>query len=384
MQELNFNLYNVIIATGIVHGFLFCAFVLAKKKFRTSLHVFLALTLASLAFSNLQYWFQDTRLSTTWPVLSSIYVQIELLIGPCFYFFVKSYLQKEVSSRELLLLLSPFTIGTFVQVYYNFNSFDGDIPHNINLILEYGTILMNLALAILIFYHIFKYERSNKYYELKKVIINTKWLKITLIIAIVLCFIWAISTNILRGYSSNPYGHYYSLWLGMTGLIYWMAYAGIFYSNIFKEQKVIRRSYAIVEETSTPSMAKQEDFTYQPQRKKKLNQDLYYKIELLVEQHKLYTNPQISLDLIAKKFSISPNYLSQLINNHSGQSFSDFINSKRIVLAKQFLVNPEFNKYTIHSIALETGFHSKSSFYSAFRKITGQTPTQFRACKKSV
>lgn len=384
MPVLNFNLYNILIATGIAHGFLFCTFVLAKKKYRTKLHIFLAFTLAALAFSNMQYWFRDTLLNEKWPFLTVIYIQIELLIGPLFYLFVNSYLQKKVSTKEIVLLLSPFIIATALQLYYSFNGVDGNIPSIVNIVLEYTTIFINLTVAILIFYNIYSYEKSHKTYSIKNVTINTKWLKTTLIFAIALCILWAAGTNVLRGLSTYQYGHYYPLWLAITVIIYWMAYAGVFYSNIFKEQKAIRKSYvsedAIVAEIPIPEVKLENSQI----PKKKLNDDLFNQIERLIEKQKLYTNPKVSLELVANKVAISPNYLSQLINNHSDQSFTHFINSKRVTLAKEFLVNPDFDKYTIQSVALETGFHSKSSFYTAFKKITNQTPTQYKSAQNAV
>ena len=59
-------------------------------------------------------------------------------------------------------------------------------------------------------------------------------------------------------------------------------------------------------------------------------------------------------------------------------SFPDYLNSFRIEEAKSYLKNPEFSKYTIVSIGLEAGFNSKSSFYSVFKKTTGETPAAFK------
>lgn len=354
-------------------------FCISKKKYRTKLHIFLALTLAALAFSNIQYWFRDTLLNEKWPFLTVIYIQVELLIGPLFYLFVNSYLQKKVSIKEVVLLLLPFIIATVLQLYYTFNGADGNIPSIINIVLEYTTILINVSVAILIFYNIYSYEKRYKTYSIKNVTINTKWLKTTLIFAISLCVLWAAGTNVLRGISTYNYGHYYPLWLAITVIIYWMAYAGVFYSNIFKEQIAIRKSYVNEDTVDAEILVTEtalEDETSLP--KKKLNDDLFNQIERLIEKQKLYTNPKVSLELIANKVEISPNYLSQLINNHSDQNFTNFINNKRIALAKEFLINTEFDKYTIQSVALETGFNSKSSFYASFKKITNQTPTQYK------
>ena len=63
------------------------------------------------------------------------------------------------------------------------------------------------------------------------------------------------------------------------------------------------------------------------------------------------------------------------------QNFFDFINGYRIKEAKRLLVDPKGELLTILAIAEEVGFNSKSSFNTAFKKITGMTPTEY---KKSV
>jgi len=67
-----------------------------------------------------------------------------------------------------------------------------------------------------------------------------------------------------------------------------------------------------------------------------------------------------------------------LVNQFSEKNFSDYINSLRVDEAKKLLKNADFEAYTIVAIGLECGFNSKSTFYTAFKKFTGQTPTAYR------
>lgn len=111
----------------------------------------------------------------------------------------------------------------------------------------------------------------------------------------------------------------------------------------------------------------------------------YYKqLCLLLENEKIYQNPELSLTVIAEQLNISGPYLSQLVNKLSNNNFSDFINSYRIRDAAYMLLDSDFASYTNVAIGLEAGFNSKSAFYSSFKKHTGLTPSQYREKRRLV
>ncbi len=95
-----------------------------------------------------------------------------------------------------------------------------------------------------------------------------------------------------------------------------------------------------------------------------------------------YLSPDISLHSIATFFDISKGYLSQLINVHAEKSFNDYINEFRVEASQKMLLDKQYDNYTIESIGLECGFTSKSNFYKAFKKKSGQTPNQYKKLKK--
>ncbi len=104
---------------------------------------------------------------------------------------------------------------------------------------------------------------------------------------------------------------------------------------------------------------------------------LFKDIEQYIHVEKLYLDPTISLHTIADKFNISRSYMSKLINQNSKCNFNDLINNLRIEAVKKMLLDVSFNQYTIHAISLEAGFKTKASFYRAFKKFTGTTPTTY-------
>ena len=105
-----------------------------------------------------------------------------------------------------------------------------------------------------------------------------------------------------------------------------------------------------------------------------------YLTELLdiMDQEELYLVPGLKLPHLANRLSISTNHLSQIINNQLEINFYEFVNRYRIRKAQQLLDSPTTANNKILNIAMETGFNSKSSFNSAFKKITGKTPREYR------
>jgi AraC-like DNA-binding protein len=97
-----------------------------------------------------------------------------------------------------------------------------------------------------------------------------------------------------------------------------------------------------------------------------------------MEQEKRYHNNKLTLKQLATDLNISINHLSQVINSAFGVNFFEFINRYRIGEAKRLLSELPSQQGLILSIALSVGFSSSSTFYAAFKKHLGVTPSQYR------
>ena len=104
----------------------------------------------------------------------------------------------------------------------------------------------------------------------------------------------------------------------------------------------------------------------------------FKKLEALMNLQKIYNDPQLSLSSCADLLGISACYLSSLVNSACKYSFIDYINRYRVDQVKQNLISYEFAHYTIVSVGLEAGFNSKSTFYNAFKKHVGLTPSAYQ------
>ncbi len=100
------------------------------------------------------------------------------------------------------------------------------------------------------------------------------------------------------------------------------------------------------------------------------------KLERSMREDRAYLEPELSLFDLARRIGVPPNYLSQTLNEHVGENFFDYVNRWRVQAAQPMLRE---GKRSVLDIALEVGFNSRSTFYKAFRKVTGQTPGSYRS-----
>lgn len=103
---------------------------------------------------------------------------------------------------------------------------------------------------------------------------------------------------------------------------------------------------------------------------------LIKKLEKIMLEEKPFKNSTIKLNDIASSLNISSHLLSQLLNDNLSKSFSLFINEYRVEEAKKLIKNN--TKFTLEAIGFDAGFSSKSTFYATFKKIVGETPSQFK------
>lgn len=104
--------------------------------------------------------------------------------------------------------------------------------------------------------------------------------------------------------------------------------------------------------------------------------DYIIKLNRLMENEKVYLNNVIRLSDLSEMMTINKHHLSQIINQHYGLSFYDFINQFRVNEAKDIIIkHPE---YTLHQVAFDSGFNNKTSFVNAFKKFEKVPPSKFR------
>ncbi|TAH67357.1 MAG: response regulator [Anaerolineaceae bacterium] len=98
-------------------------------------------------------------------------------------------------------------------------------------------------------------------------------------------------------------------------------------------------------------------------------------VETIKKYIRNHINEELTRKTLASKVYLSPDYLSHVFREKTGQSLSSFILSERIKKAKDLLL---FSKMSIRDIAINTGFSNISYFSRQFKNQTGKTPQEFR------
>jgi AraC-like DNA-binding protein len=112
--------------------------------------------------------------------------------------------------------------------------------------------------------------------------------------------------------------------------------------------------------------------------------DLYGEMLRMIEDQKLYLNPELNQKIMVMLLGTNRNYLSQAINQHTDEHFTQIINRYRVNEAKRLLeqrtnTEDEFPPEEVYTIA---GFNSITSYYRIFKHFTGLTPKEYQLVYK--
>ena len=105
-------------------------------------------------------------------------------------------------------------------------------------------------------------------------------------------------------------------------------------------------------------------------------QNIIFTLNSYVKEH---LADALSLDIVAKEMSFSKSYLSHVVKEELGCSFTDYVNIQRVERSKYLLLN---SGRSITDIMTEVGFEDQSYFTRVFRKITGEAPGKYRKLHK--
>lgn len=97
-----------------------------------------------------------------------------------------------------------------------------------------------------------------------------------------------------------------------------------------------------------------------------------------MENNRIYADPDVTRDMFADRVHTNHTWLTAIIKNRTGKSYTQFMNSWRINEAVRILSQPEATM-TNKELSEYLGFMTPQSFYTAFRQQMGMSPSRFRS-----
>ena len=90
-----------------------------------------------------------------------------------------------------------------------------------------------------------------------------------------------------------------------------------------------------------------------------------------------YLKPEFNLNQFSVLIQIPVHHVTYFFREIKKQSFSDFRNEWRVNHAKALILEPKSSNWTLEAIGLQSGFATRNTFFTAFKKTEGISPSTF-------
>ncbi len=389
------GLFNSVLLAGAFQGIVLSVLLFSRKQNRLPNTLLAALTIVfSLQILLVANDNRDFFLS--FPHLSRIGWLIPTLFGPLFFLFVCTLTQEGQKWKNryylhflpfavYLLLLLPYYLQSAEEKRAILDQYELASKNDFGL----SNQLLNLlhvsyltASVIFLQRHAQRVEEVfSETSQLKLVWLKNlnQWVLGILILGVAVFYAKKFDWTAL----SWLYPYHY---LGVVALIYWIGYKSLAQQEIFLREPAASQpaqtNYTyeafLPEEPQEPGPSAAEakyvrsNFT-EEQACRCAEQLLEY-----MNEAKPYLSDSLSIYELAHALQISKHHLSQLINGRFQKNFYDFVNTYRVEEVKKLMRDPKKQHLNTLALALEAGFKSKATFNASFKKLTGQTPTEYQ------
>lgn len=367
--------FEIIYLLAALQGLLLSGVLFSKKENRTANRVLGIATLAlSLELATVVYyakgWFKilPHAMGFTYP--------LPTLYGPLFYLYSKLISNKERQLRSTdFLHFTPIVIIFCITLPIFFYSAEEKIAFLDNMIhgvhhpifsfFDFFVSIQGIVYTILSLRVVAEYNKRIKDTFSSIDLINLNWLKYLNLAGAI---IWSI---VALGLVAHWVGWYFAgfnamLNIPLSILIYLIGYMGLKQPEIFLD----------------PVLLSQQSESAEKYQRSGLNDESAEEIKdrllAMMTAEKPYLGQDLTLQKLAGRLKTSTHNLSEVINTRLHQSYYDFINQYRVEEFKSRLADPKSQRYNLLSIALDSGFQSKGTFNSIFKKSTGMTPSQYK------
>ncbi len=314
-------------AIGVVNGAVIAAYQLFNYRSKTSLYLAALILLFCLRVGVSSIYFFEKTLS--WDIVQ-VGMLANVLIGPILLALLIAYFKDPIERYYNKYLIGILVLLVTASLVFPFRDHPDLWDHTIRFILH-GILLTHLLLAIV--YTVRQITRRKKKIKWKPII----WIATVLMIC--LGFVISLYTSYIIG----P-----------------LIATVIFYLGVLLYTQYGKMDLVSVKEVVTERVDEN---------------DFSDKLEQVFMSEKLFLNPELKVIDVARSLNTTPHLLSRYMKEECG-GFKQYLNSQRVYHAQSLM--KEKPHFTIEAIGYESGFKSRSTFFSSFKKVVGMTPSQYR------
>jgi putative ABC transport system permease protein len=366
--NFHINLYDVAFQGAIFIGLTFAALLLFTKSINQAAKKFLGLALTVMVLWMIRMLGIDIRLGTYYPDWSRLPLQFSLALGPLIYFYVLKFTRpKHKFGWKEMLHFSPVLLEQGLLLFAIKESLKtGAATYDTLIYHQFSPILRLLAFCSVVTYLYISHQLINSFYKRMKFNGGDRyrnelqWLQRLLTGFGLLWLFWIPCTavNYFGYHNQLSPAAYYPLYLLLALTMIWIGAAAF-----------LRHEIELATELS-PAL--------KPSTSSELKQKGTW-LKKVMEDKRLYQDPELSLSSMAEKLKIHTHELSRIINIVLNKNFSDFVNDFRVRDLVRKMQDPAYDHITLLGIAYESGFNSKSTFNRIFKQVTGKSPVEYKA-----
>lgn len=368
--------FETIFLLASIQGVLLSIALFFRKQNHTA-NIFLSIVIFALSLELLSTVYYSKGWYITHVHLAGFTYPVALTYGPLFFLYVR-FLTKATERfcfRDMIhfipivivyLILLPvffYPAGeklAFVEMMMaNKQPFIYDI---IETFVPVQGVIYTIAVAGLVL----KYNDRIKenYSNIEK--INLDWLKY-LTFAMIFCWLTVAVSHVVDMIVNTNQSFGIVLHTAISIIIYSVGYLNLSQPEIFMKPK------EIIGKDEAPVKYKKSGLDNSSAK------EIKEKLINVMEEQKPYLDSDLTLNKLAEIISVSGHHLSEVINSEIGKSYYDFINEYRVEEFINKLKDPSTANYSLISIAFDSGFKSKTSFNTIFKKHTGKTPSEYKS-----
>ena len=392
IQEAHISLYAVLLAVGSIQGIFLMMSLLTIRNRRRKANLLLAILMFLFAYDLFDEFLLESGYMLLLPRIAVIDHIADLLYGPVIFFYVLriTAMQHGQSGKAWLGHLIPGMFAACAALFLMIT-----VPHQAFVdfiagheaaspnLRTYFSLTTSLGIVSLLTYLLLGLRLLRAHQKIigdtysYREAVDLRWLKTVLMsIGGVILVYWTLYLTTIFGFDA-PNLLYPLLYFSIIFCIFFLGFKGIRQPELFVDVPPARGPAGAVEAPPEAVLAPGYHGTGIDETQSRL---ILEELRALLAEDPIYLEPTLTIADLAKTSGFRSHYISQAINQNLQMNFFDFINRYRVEYACRRL---EESDDGILGVAMDAGFGSKSSFYTAFRKHTGMTPKQYRARQSS-